>query len=246
MKDLTLVGGPAAQLSVVRSGQITWYRRDAGELWSLTPKPSPLAKQWSAAVRAAAVGGWLTSAADGAPIVIAASPDDGEVTALLVHPRAPIRFVGSAGSLLVDGPHGVQKRHDVSVSAMVMSSDLRRLYVVSRRAELWVVPIAADPELPEPELILEDLFDRFGAISDLAMSPAGLVMVAQHALLGVNVRHRTVTTILGAIGSAPAHRLLPELARPAVAVDHQQTIYLADRDSVICCRGDGTDLRRCS
>lgn len=261
---------PRAQLAVQRSGQLAWLRRAAGELWTLVPEAGA-PDGWRASRGEAAPGSWLCAEADGQPRLCAGPAGEGgsgaaaspgaaagfagsagsggsarallPLLSLLRHPRSGALFAGTAETLEELGG----RVHPIGAAAMVLSTDLRRLYAISPRGELHVLAAAAGApagDLPEaPELVLGGL-DRFGAPAALAFGPAGLVLATAGAVVGINLRSRTVAPILAALPAALA--ALPAgagLIAPAVAIDHRRTLYLADEHRVVALGSDGSPPR---
>lgn len=254
-----IVAGPAAQLAVQRNGQLDWLLRASGDpeqpcqLWRLSPEGDA----WEAELAdLAPAGSWLGAEASGqprllpppAPASFRAAGDDARdaaaLTALLWHPRTGSLFAGSAAGLEELGDGCRRSLHGAPVVAMTLSTDLRRIYHLSAAGELFMT--AAVPETSAelagdaPELLLGGL-DRFGAVSGLALGPAGLVMVAERAIIGINIRSRSWAPILDELAAQPA---VAALVAPSVAVDHRRNIYLADASAVVRLGSDSSAPRR--
>ncbi len=262
--------GPAAQLAVQRNGQLDWLLRASGDpeqpcqLWRV----SPLDEGWETQLAdLAPAGSWLSAEASGQPRLLPppalgafraagddagsdprddarASLDPAALTALIWHPRTGSLFAGSAAGLaeLGDGCH--RALHAAPVVAMTLSTDLRRIYHLSAAGELFMTAAVSETSAElaggAPELLLGGL-DRFGAVSGLALGPAGLVMVAERALIGVNIRSRSWAPILDKLA---AHPVVAALVAPSVAVDHRRNIYLADASAVVRLGSDNSAPRR--
>jgi hypothetical protein len=261
-----------AQLAVQRSGRLDWLRSVAGsggsgsELWTLQPAhPGAAQTTWSARRIEGHVppGSWLGAEPRGrvdgpgggvddecpalvqAPAAATAAP----LTAALLHPRTGAWFLGTETSL-EEQPRGrvhalVENR---GVAAMTLSTDQRRLYFVSPQGELFMLPVMplglddAAASADEPECLLGDL-GRHGEPCGLALGPAGLVLATHRAVVGINLRSRSVAPILGQLADHPA---CAALRAPAVAMDHRRNLYLADERAVVCAPGHGTPPYVCA
>jgi hypothetical protein len=261
--------GPAAQLAVQRSGQLDWLVRVAAASAESpesveSPESGDPCQLWRLALQEhrcvveladlAPAGSWLSAEASGQPRLLPPpSLPPGtlttltSLTSLLWHPRTGALFLGSAAGLeeLLDGERRLLL--EVPVAALTLSTDQRRLYAISAEGELFVAPAqsahgVAGPELAtaEPERLLGGL-DGFGAVSAMALGPAGLVLAAEQAIVGVNIRSRSWAPILAALSEHPA---AAALRAPSVAVDHRRNVYLADATSVVRIGGDGSRPRR--
>ncbi len=237
-----------------------------GELWALIPEVpgGAYGAAWRAERReAVGQGTWLGADASGLPHLVqlpAAATGAGigagtgggidglALTAALWQPRTGSIFLATEAALEEHLASGERRVHAVGVAAMALSTDLRRIYSISPAGELWVTPAvpasagagAGEGELTAPERLLAGL-DRHGAVTGLAVGPAGLVLVAERAVFGVNVRSLS-SALIFELATSP---LFAELRRPAIAVDHRRTIYLADDRAIACARGDGSDPRSC-
>jgi hypothetical protein len=243
-----------AQLAVQRSGRLDWLRSARGsggsgsELWTLQPAhPGAAQTTWSARLIEGHVppGSWLGAELVQAPAAATAAP----LTAALLHPRTGAWFLGTETSL-EEQPRGrvhalVENR---GVAAMTLSTDQRRLYFVSPRGELFMLPVMplglddAAASADEPECLLGDL-GRHGEPCGLALGPAGLVLATHRAVVGINLRSRSVAPILGQLADHPA---CAALRAPAVAMDHRRNLYLADERAVVCAPGHGTPPYVCA
>lgn len=253
-----------------RSGQLDWLRRPGGdeatddvpdELWTLVPQTAGAASTtWSARRSDLAVppNSWLAAGPDGGPKLMQAPVGQGDsassglasglsiaaVTAALWHPRTGAWFLGRDAAL-EEWPSG--RVHGIGVAAMTLSTDQRRLYVVSPGGELFMLPVMPlglheAPEPDAPELVLGQL-DRHGEPCGLALGPAGLVLVTSRAVVGINLRSRTVAPILAELSAHPA---CAALRAPAVAIDHRRNLFLADERAVVCAPGHGTPSYVCA
>ena len=226
---------PAAQLQLQRSGVVTWYRRLAGELWSLTPR----AEDFTASVAAAPPGAWLGTDARGAPVLWPPELGGGEVLALLQHPRSGARWLGTAAGLCAAAqPVSLAG----GITALAWAADLHRLYAATADGAVWAVPLSpVDPGTgaeAAPVLLAHIPVGEVPGLT-LALGPAGLVAATAQAVFGINLRHGTAAQLFR-WRDEPAAAQAP----PAVAVDHARFIYLADDRSVTRCRGDGGELVR--
>lgn len=211
----------------------SWLGAEASGQPRLLPPPAPGAFRAAADdPRADARDGALTSLEPAA------------LTALLWHPRTGSLFAGSAAGLEELGDGCRRSLHAAPVVAMTLSTDLRRIYHLSAAGELFMT--AAVPETSAelaggaPERLLGGL-DRFGAVSGLALGPAGLVLVAERAVIGINIRSRSWAPILDELAAHPA---VAALVAPSVAVDHRRNIYLADASAVVRLGSDNSAPRR--
>jgi hypothetical protein len=228
------------------------------ELWTLVPQTAGAASTtWSA--RRSDLGppnSWLAAGPDGGPKLVQAPVGQGAssglasglsiaaVTAALWHPRTGAWFLGSDAAL-EERPSG--RVHGIGVAAMTLSTDQRRLYIVSPGGELFMLPVMPlglheAPEPDAPELVLGEL-DRHGEPCGLALGPAGLVLVTSRAVVGINLRSRTVAPILAELSAHPA---CAALRAPAVAMDHRRNLFLADERAVVCAPGHGTPPYVCA
>jgi hypothetical protein len=248
------VPGARAQLSVQRSGQLDWLRRSVGELWTLQPETVGAGKtSWSAQRTDFGVlpGSWLAAAPDGRPRLAQAPVREGDLPLIIAlwHPRTGAWVLGTE-STLEERPSGRVHvlAHTLGVAAMTLSSDQRRLYFVSPRGELFVLPVMplglddAPTSPDEPERLLGDL-DLHGEPCGLALGPAGLVLATSRAVLGINLRSRTVAPIVAELA---AHTACAPLRAPAVAMDHRRNLFLADEHAVVCAPGHGTPPYVCA
>jgi len=180
-----------------------------------------------------------------APAPATAAP----LTAALLHPRTGAWFLGTETSL-EEQPRGrvhalVESR---GVAAMTLSTDQRRLYFISPEGELFMLPVMslgagdATTSTDQPECLLGDL-GRHGEPCGLALGPAGLVLATHRAVVGINLRSRTVAPILAELAAHPA---TASLRAPAVAMDHRRNLYLADERTVVCAPGHGTPPYVCA
>lgn len=163
----------------------------------------------------------------------------------LRHPRTGHWFLAGSSSLSDPARDVV---YPIVAVALALSSDQHRLYAVTAAGDLYV--LAADPsrELPDeasraaPELVLSGLAAH-GAPSALALGPAGLVLATDRAVVGINLRSRSVAPILADLA---AHPLLAELRAPAVAMDHHRHLYLADEQLVVYASAHGAPPTLCA
>lgn len=261
---------PAAQLLLQQSGVVTWYRRTQGELWQLTPDDE---RGFVATMAPSAAGAWLCADATGAPALHELPPQRSPVAAVLVHPRTQDRLLAGPEGLVVvpapsrpggavepemhNGPTGPTGSTGSTaptsrvllsgaVQALAWSSDLRRIYAATSEGTVWMVPSTArGPDASEP-VVLAELprlgDDARGLSVSLAMGPGGLLAVTPAAVYGINLRHGTCVRLFALPALVPASGWMEA---PAVAVDHQRFIYLADDREVTRCRGDGSEPARC-
>jgi hypothetical protein len=235
------------------------------ELWTLVPQTAGAASTtWSARRSHLAVppNSWLAAEPDGGPKLVRAPVGEGDgasrsraggpssgpssdaVAAALWHPRTGAWFLGSAAAL-EERPSG--RVHAIGVAAMTLSTDQRRLYLVSPGGELFMLPVMPlglheVPESDAPELVLGEL-DRHGEPRGLALGPAGLVLLTSRAVIGINLRSRTVAPILAELSAHPA---CAALRAQAVAMDHRRNLFLADEHAVVCAPGHGTPPYVCA
>lgn len=238
------LAGPAAQLVVQRSGQLTWLRRAAGQLWTLAAGSDATAP-WQGSSIEVPAGSWLGIAADGTPRPLPPLSADASAApsvdasaappiAWIEHPRSGARFLAT-----LHGLSGLGRTHPLAAVALALSTDLRRLYAVTDGGQLYALAAVADAtadDLPvAPELVLDGL-ERFGAPAALAFGPAGLVLSTSRAVVGVNLRSRSVAPIVADLKAHPACAALglgEGSPGPAVAIDHRRTLYLAGERAVV-------------
>lgn len=228
---------PRAQLAVRRDHVALWYRRAAGELWSLDAAPARCS---------VLPGAWLVAGADGEPAVQPAPASlapTGELVAALCHPRsgawvwATTEGLGDSTQLAA----GRQAPVLGAIAALAWSWDGRRLYVATARGAIWSLAVAS----AEPAELIAELADPAPGSLALAVGPAGLVVTTSAAVWGINVRQRRAARLLawpalreGA--GLPAAQDTPEA--PAIAVDARGWLYLADDEHVLRVRADGSGL----
>lgn len=224
---------PRAQLAVRRDHVALWYRRAAGELWSLAAAPArcPVLP-----------GAWLVAGADGEPAVQPAPASlapTGELVVALCHPRSGNWVWATAEGL--GGSPQLAAGQLGAVAALAWSWDGRRLYVATARGAIWSYPVASS----EPAELIAELVEPDPGSLALAVGPAGLVVTTSAAVWGINVRQRRAARLLawpalreGA--GLPAAQETPEA--PAIAVDARGWLYLADDEHVLRVRADGSGL----
>lgn len=223
-----------AQLAVRRDHVALWYRRNAGELWTLDP---------AGARQVVPRQAWLVASAKG-ELEVAASPH-GDALAALRHPRSEQWLCVTAEGLGGEVPLGAD--HLRAVTALAWSGDGQRLYAASAGGALWSVPAASS----EPAELVAELAEPAEEPLELAVGPAGLVVTTRSSVWGVNVRQRRAARLLSwpallvELGLAPAadgRSSVPVPVAPAVAVDARGWIYLADECRVLRVRADGSGL----
>lgn len=220
---------PRAQLAVRRDHVALWYRRAAGELWSLGTPPER---------RAVAPGAWLVAGDDGA-LEVAAAPHPGAPRLALRHPRSGRWVWAGADGLGGDAPLDAVPAGEVL--ALAWSWDGRRLYVAAAGGALWSCPVARS----EPAELLAELAEPDASSLELAVGPAGLVVTTASAVWGVNVRQRSAARLLSLPAlregaGLPGAQAAPKA--PAIAVDARGWMYLADDSHVVRVRADGSGL----
>ncbi|MEZ4360920.1 MAG: hypothetical protein R3B48_12125 [Kofleriaceae bacterium] len=220
---------PPAQLHVERGGRVTWLRGGVGELWRLERG----AEGWRATRSSVPAGSWLASDERGAAQVAAPDEVGGDVTAWLRHPRGAVDVVGVRDALEVRERDRAPRRYPIAVAALLLSPDLRRVYVVSSSGAIFVVP-AAPGGAPAPLDV--ELRGALSAVRGAALAPAGLVLLADDAVVGVNLRTKQATRLF-ACAPAPNDEV-------AIAVDHRGELYLASSGGLWVRRSDGEELAR--
>lgn len=220
---------PRAQLAVRRDHVALWYRRAAGELWTLDAACSrqPVLPE-----------AWLVASPRAELEVAAARP--GAALAALRHPRSG-RWVWLAAEGLLGGEGQLGAGLPGALAALAWSWDGHRLYAATAAGALWSTPVAS----AEPAEQVAELSEPATGDVALAVGPAGLVVTTSSAVWGINVRQRRAMRLL----SWPALRAgvglperSPEQAPPAVAVDARGWLYLADATHVVRVRADGSGL----
>lgn len=229
---------PRAQLAVRRDHVALWYRRAAGELWTLEP---------SGARQVVPRQAWLVASATG-DLEVATAPQGGALAALR-HPRS-----GHWQWITAEGLGGEGWRGAAGVeapTALAWSWDGQRLYVATTGGSLWSLPVASS----EPAELVAELAEPATEPVGLAVGPAGLVVTTGSAVWGVNVRQRRAARLLSwpsllvevGLGPSPALGGLSAMpdgsaVAPAVAVDARGWLYLADEAWVLRVRADGSGL----
>jgi hypothetical protein len=220
----------AAQLGVERSGQVTWLRRHGGELWRLEPEPP----SWRGAREQVAPGSWLSTGADGRLVALPPTVADSGATptAWLRHPRSGARFLGAATSLELHRDSQVRV-WPIAVAALLLSTDLRRLYAVRPDGALHVLELELGTA---PEQLTAALPRDLGAVQCAALGPAGIVLLTEQRVVGINLRSLLATALRP---RDPA----PGLAEPAIAVDHLGVVYVVGERGLLSERPDGSGRR---
>ncbi len=226
-----------AQLAVRRDHVALWYRRAAGELWTLESSGTRQVVPRQA---------WLVASATG-DLEVATAPHGGALAALR-HPRSGQWQWVTAEGLGGEGWRGAAGL--AAPTALAWSWDGQRLYAAAAGGTLWSLPVASS----EPAELVAELAEPATALG-LAVGPAGLVVTTGSSVWGVNVRQRRAARLmswpslleevgLGSLSASagPSAMSDAQVVAPAVAVDARGWLYLADEAWVLRVRADGSGL----